>query len=88
MFAEGFLMACTVGGSPEDVGRMSVVVVAKPACEHQLVTSISASAGRFLQARQCASTHLSSAYCLRTRRSCCCHPPAGAAEALLAPLKH
>ena len=31
--ADGFLMAWTVGGSPEDVGARSVVV-AKPACEH------------------------------------------------------
>ena len=49
MFAEGFLMACTVGGSPEDVVAMSVVVVAKPAYEHQIVTSISSSAEQSLQ---------------------------------------
>ena len=51
MFAEGFLMACTVGGSPDDVGMMSLVVVAKPAYEYQLLTSISSSAEHALQAR-------------------------------------
>ena len=88
MFAEGFLMACTVGGSPDDVGMMSLVVVAKPAYEYQLLTSLASSAGHSLQASQCASTHLLRACCLRTRRSGCFHPPAGAAEALLAPLLH
>ena len=33
--ADGFLMAWTVGGSPEDVGARSVVV-AKPACKHSV----------------------------------------------------
>ena len=43
MFAEGFLMACTVGGSPEDVVATSVVVLAKPACENSVRPEISAS---------------------------------------------
>ena len=45
-------MACTVGGSPEDVGMMSEVVVAKPACEHQFLTCISSFAKHALQDRQ------------------------------------
>ena len=44
MAAEGFLMAWTVGGSPEDVVAMSVVVLAKPACAHPVRPEISASA--------------------------------------------